>query len=74
MTDPISDMLSRIRNATMAGHESLICPRSNLKVEIAKILQKEGFIREWSDIQVQGKRESTRHDYIEISLKYDEKK
>jgi small subunit ribosomal protein S8 len=73
MTDPISDMLSRIRNAAMAGHDKLICPRSQLKVEIAKILLKEGFIREWSDIQVQGKRKTTRHNYIQISLKYDEK-
>jgi small subunit ribosomal protein S8 len=73
MTDPISDMLSRIRNAAMAGHDTLICPRSRLKVEIAKILQKEGFIREWCDIQVQGERKTTRHDYIQISLKYDEK-
>ena len=73
MTDPIADMLSRIRNASMAGHDTLICPHSKIKVEIAKILQKEGFIREWKDIQVQGQRKSTRHNYIQISLKYDEK-
>ena len=73
MTDPIADMLSRIRNASMAGHDKLICPRSKIKVEIAKILQREGFIRDWKDIQVQGQRKSTRHNYIQISLKYDEK-
>jgi small subunit ribosomal protein S8 len=72
MTDPIADMLSRIRNAAQAGHDTLICPRSKIKVEIAKILQQEGFIREWQDIQVQGQRKTTRHDYIQISLKYDE--
>jgi small subunit ribosomal protein S8 len=73
MTDPIADMLSRIRNATMAGHDKLICPRSKIKVEIAKILQREGFITEWSDIKVQGVKKTTQHDYIQISLKYDEK-
>ena len=72
MTDPIADMLSRIRNAAMAGQEKLICPRSSIKVEIAKILQKEGFIREWDEVKVQGKRANTRHDYLQISLKYDD--
>ena len=73
MTDPIADMLSRIRNASLAGHETLVCPRSKIKVEIAKILKKEGFINEWTEIQVQGQRKTTRHDYIQISLKYNEK-
>lgn len=44
MTDPIADMLTRIRNAQLAGHAQLVLPRSNLKVEIAKILKTEGFI------------------------------
>ncbi|MEQ1501398.1 MAG: 30S ribosomal protein S8 [Myxococcota bacterium] len=44
MTDPIADMLTRIRNAQLAGHAQLVFPRSKLKVEIAKILSTEGFI------------------------------
>ena len=44
MTDPIADMLARIRNAQLAGHESLTLPRSNVKVQIAKILSGEGFV------------------------------
>ena len=44
MTDPISDLLTRIRNATRAGHASVKCPRSKLKIEVLKILQNEGFV------------------------------
>ncbi|MCB9684525.1 MAG: 30S ribosomal protein S8 [Alphaproteobacteria bacterium] len=44
MTDPIADMLTRIRNAQLAGHANLTLPRSKLKVELAKILSNEGFI------------------------------
>ena len=45
MTDPISDMLSRIRNATIARHTRVDMPSSRLKVEIAKILESEGYIQ-----------------------------
>ena len=41
MTDPIADLLTRIRNAARAGHESLKCPRSKLKIEVLRILQEE---------------------------------
>lgn len=44
MTDPIADLLTRIRNATRAGHESVKCPRSKLKIEVLKILKSEGFL------------------------------
>jgi small subunit ribosomal protein S8 len=50
MTDPISDLLIRIKNAVHAGHNSLVCPRSNLKVEILKVLQSEGFIVSFDEI------------------------
>jgi small subunit ribosomal protein S8 len=49
ITDPISDLLTRLRNAQMAGHESIQAPSSKVKVAIAKILQQEGFV---SDVQV----------------------
>ena len=45
MTDPISDMLSRIRNATIARHARVDMPSSRLKVEIARILESEGYIQ-----------------------------
>jgi small subunit ribosomal protein S8 len=43
-TDPIADMLTRIRNAVMAGHAQVAMPNSKIKVEIAKILKDEGFL------------------------------
>ena len=45
MTDPIADMLSRIRNATIARHARVEMPSSRLKVEIARILESEGYIQ-----------------------------
>ena len=50
MTDPISDLLIRIKNAVHAGHNTLVCPRSNLKVEILKVLQSEGFIVSFDEV------------------------
>jgi small subunit ribosomal protein S8 len=44
MTDPISDMLTRMRNAIMMGHPQVALPSSNLKVAIAKIMKEEGYI------------------------------
>lgn len=63
MTDPIADMLTRIRNANALRYASVSMPSSKMKVEIAKILLEEGFI---SDFKVEGdvKKELT------ISLKY----
>lgn len=46
MTDPIADMLTRIRNANLVGHEKVEIPGSNIKKAIAEILKKEGFIRD----------------------------
>ncbi|MCZ2126376.1 MAG: 30S ribosomal protein S8 [Anaerolineales bacterium] len=43
-TDPIADMLTRIRNAVMAGHSQVALPSSKVKLEIAKILKEEGFL------------------------------
>lgn len=45
MTDPIADLLTRIRNATMVRHDRTDVPASKMKLEIAKILKQEGFIR-----------------------------
>lgn len=50
MTDPIADMLCRVRNAVNAGHTSLVMPSSKLKLAIARILKDEGFIQNYDVI------------------------
>ena len=68
VSDPIADMLTRIRNAVMARHDSLAVPASKTKLSIARILKEEGFI---SDFEVvRGKPEQV----IKIHLKYHENK
>lgn len=64
MTDPIADMLTRIRNANMVRHEKLEFPGSNLKKEVAEILKREGFIRDVEYI------EDYKQGIIRIFLKY----
>ncbi|MGG5254619.1 30S ribosomal protein S8 [Neobacillus sp. SM06] len=64
MTDPIADMLTRIRNANMVRHEKLEVPASNIKKEIAEILKREGFIRDVEYI------EDNKQGVIRIFLKY----
>jgi small subunit ribosomal protein S8 len=46
-TDPIGDMLTRIRNASSARHEKVLVPRSGLKIRIAEVLKEEGFIKDF---------------------------
>ncbi len=67
-TDPIADMLTRIRNANIVSHETVEIPSSKLKVELAKLLKSEGFI---SDYNV---KEVGKFKVLEITLKYDEKR
>lgn len=64
MTDPIADMLTRIRNANTVRHEILEVPASNIKKEIAEILKREGFIRDAEYI------EDNKQGIIRIFLKY----
>jgi small subunit ribosomal protein S8 len=64
MTDPIADMLTRIRNAGMARHVQTRCPSSKLKVAVAKVLSDEGFIG-----QIEMNSES-RHPELVIDLRY----
>ncbi|CAN5282951.1 30S ribosomal protein S8 [soil metagenome] len=47
LTDPVADMLTRIRNANKALHETVSMPTSNLKTELARILKEEGYIRDY---------------------------
>jgi small subunit ribosomal protein S8 len=53
MTDPIADMLTRIRNAVSSKHDNVTMPSSKLKVAIAKVLKEEGFIRDFVIVQEQ---------------------
>ena len=48
MTDPVADMLTRLRNANSAHHDSVSLPSSKLKTHIAEILKREGYIADWS--------------------------
>jgi small subunit ribosomal protein S8 len=50
MTDPIADMLTRIRNGILAKHEKVDVPASNLKVELARILKEEGYIQNYKKL------------------------
>jgi len=68
MTDPISDMLSRIRNATIARHTRVEMPSSRLKVEIARILESEGYIQGFKVLEAQeGERVQAQ---LRVLLKY----
>ena len=64
MTDPIADMLTRIRNANVVKHETVDVPASNMKKELARILLEEGFIRGYDVI------EDGKQGIIRIQLKY----
>lgn len=64
MTDPIADMLTRIRNANMVKHEKLELPASTLKKEIADILKREGFVSDYEFI------EDNKQGILRIFLKY----
>ena len=64
VTDPIADMLTRIRNAVLARHDSVLVPLSNPKLAIAKIMKEEGFITDYTIVK--GKPQKV----IKITLKY----
>ena len=67
ISDPIADMLTRIRNAIMARHDSVLIPTSRMKLSIARILKEEGFINDYQVLR--GKP----HRVIKIYLKYGDK-
>ena len=64
MTDPIADMITRIRNANVVKHETVDVPASNMKKELSRILLEEGFIRGYDVI------EDGKQGIIRIQLKY----
>jgi small subunit ribosomal protein S8 len=67
MTDPIADMLTRIRNAIMARHESVDIPYSNLKFAISKILKEEGYTRNYKIFV-----DEMRKKFLKVYIHYDE--
>jgi small subunit ribosomal protein S8 len=67
MTDPIADMLTRIRNAAKAQHRVVSIPSSNTKKEIARILHELGFIRDYAEIK------DNKQNTLRIYLKYTKK-
>lgn len=64
MTDPIADMLARIRNAATATHEDVLVPASKIKENIAKILVQEGYVDQYEVVEDEG------HPNIRIRLRY----
>ncbi|HEV7128251.1 MAG TPA: 30S ribosomal protein S8 [Ktedonobacterales bacterium] len=68
MTDPIADMLTRIRNAIMAHHPRVLIPASKMKVAIAAILKDEGYIKDFDVVQ------DNPQGTLRISLRYVDKR
>ena len=66
ISDPIADMLTRIRNAVMVRHDSVLVPTSKMKLSIARILKEEGFISDYEVLR------NKPHRVIKIRLKYDD--
>lgn len=64
MTDPIADMLTRIRNAIGAKHARVLIPQSRIKAEIARILKEEGYIQDVERIERDGK------PFLSMALRY----
>ncbi len=67
VTDPVADMLTRIRNAIMAGHDSVLVPSSGVKLSIARILKEEGFVDDYESLEGRPQR------MIRLRLKYVDK-
>ena len=65
VSDPIADALTRIRNANMVHHEEVSMPASNLKVELMKVLQSEGYVQGYSVVEENG------FKTLNVTLKYD---
>jgi small subunit ribosomal protein S8 len=68
VTDPIADMLTRIRNGAQAAHETVDIPASNLKLQLAKVLKEEGYIENYEE------KEDGKFKVLSVTLKYDAKK
>src|SRR5688572_2439447 len=72
MTDPIADMLTRIRNAVSARHDYVQMPASKMKVAIADVLKQEGFIKDFELLEQKEKKAT--HKLIRVQLSYSGKR
>ena len=70
LTDPISDMLSRIRNANRALHETVEMPTSRMKEDIARLLKEEGYIKDYRVVSGQTKTPPVAYDLLFVELKF----
>jgi small subunit ribosomal protein S8 len=70
LTDPISDMLTRIRNANRALHETVEMPTSRMKEDIARLLKEEGYIKDYRVVSGQTKTPPVAYDLLFIELKF----
>ena len=68
MTDPIADMLTRIRNGLIARQDQVLVPASNIKLDIARILKEEGFVKDFEFVK------DDKHRTLRIWLRYTGKK
>lgn len=64
LNDPLGDMITRIRNAQMRGKSKVTTPKSTLRANVLNVLQAEGYIRSWAEVEKDG------HTQLEIELKY----
>jgi len=64
LSDPLGDMLTRIRNAAQRGHSKVTTPASKLRARVLEVLEREGYIRGWAEIERDGFKQ------LEIELKY----
>ena len=67
MVDPIADMMTRIRNAIVARHETVDIPYSNMKFSISKILKEEGYVRNYKTFV-----DESRKKFLKVYISYDE--
>lgn len=64
LNDPLGDMITRIRNAQQRGKSKVTSPKSSLRANVLNVLQSEGYIRSWGEVELNGRTE------LEIELKY----
>lgn len=74
MTDPIADMLTRIRNGNAAKHDIVSMPASKVKLAIAQVLKDEHFIRDFEIAEEKDKRGRGPHKVLKVHLSYDQKR
>ncbi|MGB9695533.1 MAG: 30S ribosomal protein S8 [Caldisericaceae bacterium] len=64
VNDPVADLLIRLKNASDAKHKSLTVPSSKMVVSVLKVLKKEGFLKDFEEIEIEGKK------YVKIHMRY----